>query len=280
VKLLPLDEHDNVHPTDPFDAVAKFPMGKYKGRVIDTSLKRPAKIVYESDNEILFANFRDGNQFHQAHVSKNGVETVYFRINRFPSGVKNITPAHTLLYFKMKPGSEIILEGGGNAQDLSHPHAVSDVVFSTDFAGPEHERWDALGGLIPNLLTVMDFSSAYDYSIRPANRDFPVEYLKLDLTDGEKNQLLKNAIHESDERGYNYVYDLLLTNCTTEIFDLLDATVDYPEPVKPFVVSVFNAKDPVSGPSKDALVKRGLVHKNDDGSLPIVWANHDGTLPH
>jgi hypothetical protein len=277
MQLLPLPEGSEVHPTDPYDPVGAMPIGKWKGQAVDTSLKRPAKIVWEDDKQLLIANFRDGHQFHQAHIQKDGVDSVYFRINRFP-GPAGVTPAHTLLYFKMKHGSEIILEGENNAQDLSHPHAVSDFVVSTDFAAPKHAHFDLINGLAANFMTVTDFTSAYDYSLRGSDPNFQLEYIKLNLNDEQKNALLQKAVHVSAERGYSYVYDTLLYNCTTAAFELLDKTLTYPVSVEPFVGSIFNVKDPVAGPSEDGLLSRGLVDKTQDGKVQALWTGPNETL--
>ena len=279
-ELLPLPESHPVKPGDPYDPVGLMTVGEYKGQAMDTHIKRPAKVVYEDNKKILFANFRDGREFHQAHLDKDGIEDVYFRINRFPSGVKGITPAHTLLYFKMKPGAELVLEGARNSPDLSNPNRVSEFVLSVDFAAPHDVKYEMGKSAKPNYMTVMNFSSAADYSLRGADPNFAVEYLKLNLSAKEKRDLIEEAVHRSQERGYNYAYDLLTYNCTTEIFNLLDSTVKYATPVKRYLPSIFKIKDAVAGPSEEGLVQRGLVTKNEHGQLPAIWANFDGILPH
>jgi hypothetical protein len=276
VELLPLKEGG---PSDPYDPVGLIPIGQWKGEPVDTSIKRPAQIIYEDTSKILFANFRDGHQFHLAHFPKDGVDSVYFRINRFPGPMRNVTPAHTLFYVVMKPGHEVILEAGGNAQDLSHPHPVREFVVSVDYAAPPGIGYQTFGGLTPNYLSVMDFSSAHDYALRGSDPNFGVEYLKLDLTDAQKSALVQKAIHRSQERGYRYVYDVFHYNCTTAVFELLDDVLEYPSSVKPFQIKLRKMKDAVAGPSEDALIDRGLVKKNESGQLPIVWGKYDGQLP-
>jgi hypothetical protein len=113
VDPFPLPPDHEVKPGDPYDPVGLMPVGSHKGVPIDTHRKRPAKIIYEDENEILVANFRHDNEFHQAHIPKNGVQNIYFRINRFP-GPAGMVPAHTLFHFRMKPGSEVLLEGVRN----------------------------------------------------------------------------------------------------------------------------------------------------------------------
>jgi hypothetical protein len=264
---------------DPFDETVRMPIGKWKNQIVDTSTKRPARILSQDAKKIVFANFRDGEAFHQAKVNLNEIEDVYFRINRFSSGVPGITPAHTLFYFKMKPGSEIILGAEKNSDNFAVPTRVSEFVMSMDYLAPKDIKYDVLKSAKPNYLSVIDFRSARDYGLRGEDKKYAVEYLKLNLSDEEKAKLLHAGIQQSQSDGVTEPYFLASRNCTTVAFDLLDGVVDYPLPVEPFRLRVKELKDPTAGPSERALQMRGLVRANPNGRIPKIWAAKDGFLP-
>ena len=278
IEPLPLPPDHEVKPGDPYDPVGLMPVGSHRGVPIDTHRKRPSKIIYEDDHEILVANFRHDNEFHQAHISKQGVQDVYFRINRFP-GPAGMTPAHTLFYFRMKPGSEVLLEGVRNIPDLSNPTRVSDFVVSADYAAPRGVMYELLKSMQPEYMSVIDLSSSTDYAARGEDPNFALQYVKFTVSDDVKNRVLSSAIHMSDKRGLSYVYNLMNLNCTTEAFRILDDSIVYPKPVKRFKQSIFSLKDPVAGPSIKALFERGVIHKSEDGSIPSIWVPYGHSLP-
>jgi hypothetical protein len=128
-------------------------------------------------------------------------------------------------------------------------------------------------------MSVVDFSSSSDYAARGEDPNFALQYLELALPESVKNKTLSVAIHESEKRGYSYVYNLKNTNCTTGVFDILDASMDHAKPIKKFRQSLLHLKDPVAGPSIKALLERGAIYKSPDGSVPSIWVPFGYSLP-
>jgi hypothetical protein len=252
-----------------------MPFGKWKGQAIDTSIKRPAQLLEEDEKHILFANFGHDGNFHNARIPLDGVENVFFRINRFSSnGI-----AHTLLYIKMKPGSEVILGAIKNAENFTAPTRISEFIVSLDYTAPAGIKYKIGQSIEPNYMGVIDFRSASQYASRGEDPHHLVEYLKLNLDEKEKSRILRNAVHFSHERQFKYAYNLVDDNCTTFAFELLDASVNYPLMVKPMVMSLKYWRNLIAGPSEQALYQRGLIRLNPNGSPPRIWAKKDGYLP-
>jgi hypothetical protein len=77
--------------------------------MVASSEKRPAEILQEDSQFIVMANFRYLYQFWITRIPKSAVDQVVVRIDRFPTSIPLIKPAHTLLVFKMKDGFELQL---------------------------------------------------------------------------------------------------------------------------------------------------------------------------
>lgn len=258
---------------DPYDPQKEIRIGKYKGRVVDSSEKRPAEILQEDTDSITMANFRHRHQFWIASVPKSAVEQVVVRIDRFPASVPFIKPAHTLMAFKLKESSALQLSAqpsnGGAAQQ---PTTVNAFYFSVDYMAPQGVEYGLLQGLGKNFLATERFLSVWERGeTETYNADYPSDNLVLDLTEDTRNRLLEKAIRQSNARRDDDFYNTWEINCTTELFALLDSVIDYgSREVKPFKESFLHILDPVAGPTHRALQERGIV--NVDAKKP-QWIN-------
>lgn len=250
---------------DPFDPDKEIRVGKFKGQMVDSSEKRPAEIIEEEADFITMANFRHQHQFWIAKVPKAAVEEVVVRIDRFPSSVPLVKPAHTLLAFKLKDESPLQLapqpSNGGAAQE---PTTVDAFYFSVDYMAPKGVPYSLVGGLGENFLATERFLSVWERGATEAyNPEYPSDNLPLSLDEATKNELLEKAIRRSNSRRDDDFYNTWEINCTTELFSLLDSVIDYGDrKVKPFKESILHITDPVAGPTHEALKERGIVDPN------------------
>ena len=258
---------------DPYDPQKVIRVGEYKGQLVDSSVKRPAEILKEDADSIVMANFRHLDQFWIAKVPKSGVDQVVFRIDRFPTSVPLVQPAHTLLAFKMKEGSELQLTPQlSDGTSTQEPIAVDAFYFSVDYMAPKGVDYGLVQGLGKTFLATERFLSVRDRAeTEKSDPKYPSDSLPLTLDEDTKNRLLEKAIRQSNARRDDDTYNTFEFNCTTELFGLLDSVIDYgSREVKPFKESVFHILDPVAGPAHEALQQRGLV--SADAKKPD-WIN-------
>lgn len=250
---------------DPYDPDKVIRVGKYKGQMIDSSEKRPAEIIEEEPDFIIMANFRHKHQFWIAKVPKAAVEEVVVRIDRFPTSVPFVKPAHTLLAFKLKDGHSVQLNpqpsNGGAVQE---PTTVEAFYFSVDYMAPKGVEYGLVEGLGKNFLATERFLSVWERGATEAyNPKYPSDNLPLALDEDTKNELLEKAIRRSNARRDDDFYNTWEINCTTELFSLLDSVIDYgSRKVEPFKESFWHITDPVAGPTHEALKERGIVDTN------------------
>lgn len=249
-------------PYDPFDLGQTMPSGKYKGKCIDTSKKRPAIVLSDNSERTVIANFLHQGKWWIAAIPRVGVERVIFQIEKFPTGVPFIVAAHTQIRFEMKPGAEIELL----AQDLNQSETprtkVSNLVFSMEYAAPQGVEYDIFHGEFNEYASVERIlSEATRGSEQILHDKNPVEQYPLIMSTAEANRILHNAVLRSDQIGLQKMYNTLDFNCTTEAFDIIDAGMDYPESleVRKFRINILNFLDPVDGPSIAALKERELI---------------------
>jgi hypothetical protein len=266
---------------DPYDPGKIVKSGKYKNQCVDASEKRPAVIIDEDATSITFANFRHLNQFWIARVPKDGVAQVIFRIDPFAGIPHLITVAHTLMGFIMEPGKEILLTpqvidpATGLTEAASEkPMLISSFYFSVDYMAPKGEDYGLISGKFKTYLTTERFISAQDRDSGTPDPEFPTQLIPLNaLNAASRDAVLLGAIHRSNDRSIHYIYDTFLYNCTTELFNLLDDTLIYPdliEKAKRFKESIWHIFDPVIGPSIHALETRELLDKPEPNPKPIT----------
>jgi hypothetical protein len=259
--ITPESEKCVLFKSDPFDPGALMVIGPHKGECEETENKRPPAILADDAKEIVFANFRNERKYWIAHVPRNGVQEVDFEIIRFvgPLGIKS---GHTELRFIMKPGSELMLEN--QTSGVSEYSTIGDFMVSTDYMAPHNVAYDSIAGMKPVFQATTRIVSTHDrVQDEILDENSPTIPYQLLLSDPERDQLLVNVIRKAQHDGLDGVYDTFNNNCTSMVFEQLDGTVNYPPAIRkeigPVDVHLYEALDPIEGPSKAALKKRGLV---------------------
>jgi hypothetical protein len=258
-------------PGDAYDPGKVIEVGKYKGQCVDTSVKRPANIIRQDNDTIVFANFRHDGQYWIARAPREGVAHAIFQIEDFPTGVPFVKAAHTQLRIIMKPGSEFqLFPQTANTDTGSAPIQVSDINWSLEYAAPAGVPYDVVQGEFDEYALVERLVSTHDRAAEQMLIDKNVVRqweLKIPTPD-ELNALLVNGITASDQVRLDEMYLTLGRNCTTELFNLIDATVKYPFVVAPFATWLVNILDPIAGPSIESLQERQLIDSTSE--LPTL----------
>ena len=233
------------------------------------------------------------DQFWIAKVPKSGVQQVIFRIDRFKSGLPFVGAAHTLMRFKMQPGSEIQLTPQTQSTDEQSASTLAacesililDFFFSVDYMAPPGIAYGLVQGEEKTFLTTERFISERDRDAGVDPADSPSQDLPLiGLDAASMASILVNAVHRSSNRAISYPYNTFDYNCTTELFNLLDDSLNYGDrEVSPFKVTILDASDAIAGPSIKALLERGLIlpDEADDSSAaaPVSIPSPQPRLP-
>lgn len=223
------------------------------GKCLDTSLYRPPMELQidEAKQQISFKNYRyrDGFWAATVPVAPGALGDAMFLIKRFKVSV--VMAAHTQLRFRMNPGYQITLVNQATGETVTtddlglswEAGLVKDIPFNVGKAATP---------VNPIVGRVGETATIFAESPRPN-----MEQYVLDLNEGERLILLKNALRHAADQGTKTWYNTLHPNCTTEIFDLLDSLPRLKGKIDRFVVSA--SLDPVAGPSVQALVARRLI---------------------
>ncbi len=225
---------------------------KYSGQCIDSDRFRNAEVINNNEEEIQFANYQHQNSFWKATINKNSViKAVYFQIVRF-NVVSGITAAHTQMRFAFEEPEVLKLE----SQQRTETTFNSDLIISFEASRPEGVSYNFAHGAVDNYLSVARVvSGAQRLSESTENI---IEQYELNISQEERMQLLINGIELSDSTKFNRFYNTIKPNCTTDLFDLIDALpsqqLKNPEP---FLTVISN--DPIAGPSIEGLKERNLL---------------------
>jgi len=252
-------------PNDPYDPAKMITFGLYKGKCVDSSDKRPARVISENDQEIVIANFLHMGRFWIAHIPKDSVDAVTFRIDPFGSGIPFITAAHTLIRFDLKAGKEITLQGqyaGEEALVDTDALKVNSFFFSVNYMAPKGVSYNLFPGMASEYPEAMNFLSAHDRGNAHEGSKYKEQDLLLTLPEGGGDLFLAQAIKKSAAEGMDAAYNTYSENCTTALFDIMDTSIPYGHAVKRFTMSRWRIIDPIAGPSIKALKERGLLAQN------------------
>jgi hypothetical protein len=172
--------------------------------------------------------------------------------------------AHTQLRFKLNPENPMILFPQDSVdQQTVHPQKMTDITYSVEASRPAGVSYNVfLGqfnfyGIGGRLLST---ESRGDESFGPAQVEKDIVYqVATTISPEDSARILSGAIHRSHQLQLNYMYNTLLENCTTELFDLFDFILEYPVKIKKFHTKIWNLMDPIDGPSRIALKSRQLI---------------------
>lgn len=215
---------------DPFDPRAKMPNGPFKGQCINSCEQRTIKLLSATEaapyrplpGMLVIANVSHKKKFWVAKVPPNAVEDVIFQMEQ----ILNSCPlCHSQLRFRFKPGSEITLVPQTTREDPTEIR-LTDIVYSVEATGIPGTGFDPASALLNLFGLSYRLVSLEDRAERMIATDkHQVEQLKLALQPEEKQKLLENAITQADRAGMELMYSLFDRNCTTELFKIIDRSV-------------------------------------------------------
>ena len=240
-----------------FPAQAKSP---YRGRCLDTSIKRPAFLLQLNSEGFRFANFHYQGKFYEIAIPRMSVEKVIFNTEHFKP-VGPIKPAHTQLRFVLNKDAKLIYQYGSRKGQVYKN--IRDFILSVDYMVPRGVPYRPIEGIkIPflkeNYMNAYRFISTQDrYEDRVLKVGRTIQQYLLELSDEEKDATLKYAVHFSHQKQAHEVYSLSSRNCTTELFRVLGQATK--NPALSWYVTPDAILDPVAGQSVDLLVKAGLI---------------------
>lgn len=237
----------------------KFTHGAFKDQCVEATSVRPPKLVEESFGQITLVGFYDRGRFWRATLPKGElVAEVLFQIVPFESGVPLVQAAHTQFRFKLKPGQKIALES--QTGDPAQTAEVDDLVISSTFTAPRKVEYSAFKSLGSSYGIVTRVMSTQARALEEIQKDrSTIRQFRLKLSDVERERLLILALHRASMEGYLQSYDLLDRNCTTIVFDTLDALKAPPAGVDPVRGRWLNITDEYIEPSLRALKQRQLI---------------------
>ncbi|AFY89416.1 DUF4105 domain-containing protein [Chroococcidiopsis thermalis] len=297
------------NPADPFDPQARMPKGTFKGQCLNCE-QRAVKLLSPSEaapykpapGSMVLANFKHKGKFWVAQIPRNAVADAIFQIQYY-SVLRSPYSAHGQLRFRLKPGYEAILvPQSKTTSGVPKAVRVRDIVYVANGIGVKSAGWNPISGLIDFYAIAQEITALEDRVIDAAQFPFTdrVEQIRLALTPQQKQQLLINAIHQSDREGTSVMYDTLNRNCTTESLRIIDRTIGYNPKILPqeqqeyfvslpmgvdfnqaalnreltsetlneFLAEQIKKMPPIQLPTApyDAIVRRGLV--NSQSKLP------------
>lgn len=245
-------------------ACPQMKAGKYKGQCIDTSGKRAVKILSQSSDSITILNFRKEGVFYKAVIPLNQVASLSYEVVDLNAKPVNffslINISHTEMRFRMKPGASIALYNN-SAEDSGAPLATeTDLIVSMNYMAPTGVGYDPVKGFDEDLYAsvLQIFATQDEVKKRFTENKFNVYEIDLSITGEQAASVLREALMVSDRIQYGVAYDTWSSNCTTFLFDILDAGLHLKN-VKPYRFSPFIANDTGLAPGFKALSKRGLV---------------------
>jgi hypothetical protein len=235
--------------------------GIYVGQCVNTKKFRSGIILSEAADRVVFANYLHENEFYKATINLNpeAIERVILQVAPFPI-LPGVIAGHIQMRFVFKPGFELELESQTQPGTfLKH----NDLLVSYEAAFPEGESYNFALGLVDAYPLVARLLSTRQKTIDSPNREF--DQYELSLTPEEQTQLMKYHIHRSQKIGMSLFYNTIHPNCTSEIFDGIDALPRFAGKVAPFRTSL--SGNPVVGPAIDAMIARGIIRKRSQGYL-------------
>ncbi|MBT4793112.1 MAG: DUF4105 domain-containing protein, partial [Halobacteriovoraceae bacterium] len=238
---------------DPYEIGARLSESTYShaGKCVDADLFRPAKIIKETGESIVFSNyFHDGEYYTFELKKSHPIEHLFYQILRFDV-IQGITAGHVQFRVKFKTPVVIVSQ-----TDTSKKVEVNDIIVSFEAARPKGVKYNFALGTMDSYVLVgrimsgqaklkEEYASTQQYEIKLPN--------KTDSMD-----LLITAIKQSDKDQYKRYYDTLWPNCATQIFDLMDSLPSMAtKKMERFLTVLSN--DPVAGPALQGLEKRGVL---------------------
>jgi hypothetical protein len=233
--------------------------GKYQGQCMDTEFKRAVHIFGESGQQVSFENFRKDGRFYKAEIPLDQIASMSYVIvdlNAKPVNYLSlINISHTQLRFKLKPGAfaRLTSEKDGRTQN------ENDFLISFNFMAPKGVKYDPLKGFNEDLYgsVVQIFSTQDEIKNRFGTNKLNMYEVRLNVTTPEAARVLRKALELSEQGQYSVPYDTWSSNCTTYLYDIMDAGLGLQN--EPYRFKPWMARDTGMIPGLLALEERGLV---------------------
>ncbi len=238
--------------SDPNEGPYRFTAlsSKYAGQCVDSNRFRAIQNLKIDGTSVVLNNYHHANEFWEARfsIAPENVEAVYLQIVRFPIlGV--VEAAHTQIRFIFKKPVDLT-----NQTTPSKKMMTQEILISFEAVRPKDQPYNFALGALSNYAIVGRATTAAQ---RLVESNSAVEQYELDITAEERSTLAKNTILHASEIGIKYIYNTLRPNCTTEVFDLIDALPRFQGKFPQFLTVISN--DPVAQPSIDALQMRAVL---------------------
>lgn len=231
-------------------------------------------VVGEADATITIDKFLHAGKYWKAQfsLSQNAIETVFVQTMPFPI-VPGVMAGHVQARFKMKPGYEIQLIDPETNQVVQ---SIQDMIVSYEAALPVGESYNfALGAVDSSPLVGRIVSGQQKFDEGP-ERAF--NQYKIPLSGIESATLLGFYLKNAIEVKMDYYYNTIIRNCTTTIFDGIDALSRFKSQIEAGTLSPFLTTiggDPVIGPAINGLLDR---FGNDLEQVQDMKDEYKGTL--
>ncbi len=245
---------------DPYEPDARLLKGPYKDECLDSTSRRAAAILKETESSLTVANFYYKGQWWIAEYFKNSVQDVLFHTAIFKTDFPFIVAAHTQIRFKLNPEKPLRLIP--QRKSAAHEEiTLNDLIISFEHMGPEGAEYDIVRGQFDYFSIVGRFvSTEARYQEQVIANNETVKQIPLKLTREQANTLFQMGLQRSQSLGVQVAYNTIEKNCVTELFDLFDEIFKYPQPVERFKTPV--SRDPVEGPAIKALKERALIDES------------------
>jgi hypothetical protein len=260
---------------DPYDPGARMPRGRYRGRCLDTSELRTLRLLTDAEAAShglsvprgwkAVANVRHADRFWIALIDPAAVADVVMQIENFPA----IVPAaHTELRFRFAPerGALLVPQRPGDARDSV---VLTDLVYTVEASyAIGGEPYDLVKGMRDFYGLVYRLTSLEErYQAMVVEQGHLVQQVRLDLSAEQGRDALVHALELGHAAGSGAMYHTLWRNCTTELYDVLDRSVEY-GPRRRALKSTFFFVRTLPTLTRQGLRIRGLLDPSPRGEWP------------
>ncbi len=284
-KARPLDEN---HFAEEIDLNERRPAFNLDGTVYGTKFAKAGHSV--------FGNFYHHEKFWIVRVPDHSVNRVFIHFAYFaPIVMKKYLGGHSYLRFELKPESPVeIVAAMPDEQDLKNLQELSpeqrlDAIPGTDLSTKERliynigltaeaqwskvdkkKKYDIFRGEKNAYTQVTRFISMHHRLWGHLKDGDPLKQVELKIEDGTK--VLKTGLMASEKDALNVRYDTLGQNCTTTVFDILEAGTGIKDRRFDPLRKWFQKRIPgLAIPKTKVWGGTGLIPTIDDPSLRREW---------
>lgn len=216
----------NAH--DPYEPRERMSRGPEKGLCINSQFRRSAKLLEKNrDGSIVIANFSHKKKFWTANIPVKQIKNIILQTQFFPIGpeVLGIEISHVQLRFDFKGNAKINL----TSQDGSEPTQtakLSHMILSMENIGPHGEKFDfnkGMKGYFNLAYRVVSLEDKYDWMIRQQGHRVTQHLLKISAADAQ--EVFLEGVKRGTQRGSSTEYHSLKQSCSTELIEVLHASL-------------------------------------------------------